>query len=102
MQRDKLVRVVSTLLQREPEWIVTPTVEHDAILDAREAGDPEAADRAMTAYLERGKGSCAGRCRRGLIVSRACGSNTDRLAGRDLSRDVAPERRADREHADPD
>ena len=81
MQRDKLARVVSTLLQREPEWIVTPIVEHDAIRDALEAGDPEAADRSMTAYLERGKGSCASRCRGGLIVSRARGTNADRLAG---------------------
>ena len=56
MQRDKLARVVSTLLQREPEWIVTPIVEHDAILVALGVGDPEAADRAMTAHLERGKG----------------------------------------------
>jgi DNA-binding FadR family transcriptional regulator len=72
---------VSTLLQREPEWIATRIVEHDAIRDALEAGDPEAADRALTAYLGRGKGSCASRCRRGLIVSRACGSNADQFAG---------------------
>jgi DNA-binding GntR family transcriptional regulator len=56
MQRDRLARVVSTLLQRAPGWIVTPTIKHDAILDALEAGDQEAADRTMTAHLEHGKG----------------------------------------------
>ena len=55
MQRDKLARVVSTLLQRESESIATTTVERDAIFDALEVGDPEAADRAMTAHLERSK-----------------------------------------------
>ena len=54
-QRDKLWRVISMLLHRDPEWILTTTVEHDAILDALERGDPAAADREMTAHLERGK-----------------------------------------------
>src|SRR5436190_19733612 len=84
MQRDKLVRVVSTLLQREPEWLVTPVVEHDASLGALAAGDPEAAERSMIAYPERGKGFPASRCRRGLIVSSACGSIADRFAGWDF------------------
>ena len=42
-------------LQRESESIATTTVERDAIFDALEVGDPEAADRAMTAHLERSK-----------------------------------------------
>ncbi len=51
-QHDKRARVVSTILQREPEWIKTTTGEHEAIV---ERGDADAAEREVVAHLERGK-----------------------------------------------
>jgi DNA-binding GntR family transcriptional regulator len=54
-QRDKLWRVISALLQRDPAWIQTTIAEHAAIIDAVEVGDADAAAREMTYHLERGK-----------------------------------------------
>jgi DNA-binding GntR family transcriptional regulator len=54
-QRDKLARVLSTILPRDPEWLRSTTVEHEAIVDAIERGDPEAAERELVAHLERGR-----------------------------------------------
>jgi DNA-binding GntR family transcriptional regulator len=54
-QRDRLARVVSTLLDREPGWILTTAGEHEAIVAALRRGDADAAEREMVAHLERGK-----------------------------------------------
>ena len=54
-QRDKLARVMSAILQRDPEWLQSTTGEHEAIVDAIERGDPAAAERELVAHLERGR-----------------------------------------------
>ena len=54
-QRDKLARMVSTILRRDPEWLQSTTADHEAIVDAVERGDPVAAEREIVAHLERGR-----------------------------------------------
>ena len=54
-QRDKLARVMSAILTRDPEWLQSTTGEHEAIVDAIERGDPAAAEREIVAHLEHGR-----------------------------------------------
>lgn len=54
-QRDKLARVMSAILARDPEWLQSTTGEHEAIVDAIERGDPAAAEREIVAHLEHGR-----------------------------------------------
>ena len=54
-QRDKLARVMSAILTRDPEWLQSTTGEHEAIVDAIERGDGEAAEREIVAHLEHGR-----------------------------------------------
>src|SRR3954471_7533384 len=50
-QRDKLWRVISSLLKADPDWIRTTSAEHDAILEALERADADAAVHEMTVHL---------------------------------------------------
>jgi GntR family transcriptional regulator, rspAB operon transcriptional repressor len=54
-QRGKLTRVMSGILPRDPEWLQSTTGEHEAIVDAIERGDGEAAARELVAHLEHGR-----------------------------------------------
>lgn len=54
-QRDKLARVMSAILARDPEWLQSTTGEHEAIVEAIERGDGEAAEREIVAHLEHGR-----------------------------------------------
>jgi DNA-binding GntR family transcriptional regulator len=54
-QRDKLARVLATILPRDPEWLQSTTGEHEAIVDAIENGDAAAAEREIVVHLERGR-----------------------------------------------
>src|SRR5262245_6882312 len=55
MQRDKLALVLSIILRRNHEWLVTTTTEHERIVAAIEARDPAAAQREIVEHLQRGK-----------------------------------------------
>ena len=54
-QRDKLTRMLSTILPRDPEWLQSTTGDHEAIVAAIERGDAAAAEREIVAHLERGR-----------------------------------------------
>jgi DNA-binding GntR family transcriptional regulator len=54
-QRDKLALVLSIILRRNPEWLVSTTAEHERIATAVEAGDADQARREIAEHLERGK-----------------------------------------------
>jgi DNA-binding GntR family transcriptional regulator len=53
--RDKLARVLSTILLRNPGWLRSTTGEHVRIVDAVARGEADAAEREITAHLEAGK-----------------------------------------------
>jgi DNA-binding GntR family transcriptional regulator len=54
-QRDKLALVLSIILRRNPEWLLTTTAEHERIVQAIESHDADLAEREIVEHLEHGK-----------------------------------------------
>ena len=47
--------MLSIILRRDPEWLLSTTAEHERIAAAVEAGDEDAAEREIVEHLEHGK-----------------------------------------------